>query len=72
MENFKNIETRLNNAINKVDQALKDFNEGKRKDVDNWNKFHDLRYRLEERRKDNLSNFYDWHWEKYGFNLYSM
>ena len=37
---------------------------------EDWNKWHDLETRLEDRWKDNASNFYDWHWNKYGFNSY--
>lgn len=39
-------------------------------EVNDWNKWHDLEDRLTDRLKDNASNFYDWHWNKYGFNVY--
>jgi len=37
----------------------------------NWNNWHDLQYRLEDRLRDNWSAYHDWHWNKFGFNAYN-
>lgn len=32
-----------------------------------WNNWHDLQYRLENRLKDNYSEYCDWHFQKFGW-----
>ncbi|MEI7425149.1 MAG: hypothetical protein WCK10_03460 [Candidatus Staskawiczbacteria bacterium] len=36
----------------------------------NWNDYHDLETRLENRLWDNWSAFKEWHWDNFGFNTY--
>ena len=37
-----------------------------------WNLWHDLQYRLENRMWDNWSEYKDWHWDTYQFNTYNV
>jgi len=61
---------KLKTAIEKVKAELIKFSEGKRKDVDNWNNFHDLEDRLTDRLKDNYYESQSNNFEKYGFAIY--
>ena len=77
VQEFKAIETRLNNAIKKVQDKLKWFeimannnHQGVKVNFNDWNKWHDLEDRLTDRLKDNYSNYKAWHWNEYQFNAY--
>ena len=67
MKNFKNKETKLHSAIEKVNDALFKFSNGSRLDVENWNNYHDLHDRLVDRLKDNLFDYQTYLFEKNGF-----
>ena len=64
-------EKQLFAALKRVKQILKEHSEGKRS-PDDWNKTHDLQYRIESRIWQNQSNYYDWHFKTYQFNSYSI
>lgn len=74
-QKFLDKQTRLNNALNKVNAKLQYFNEVSQTganlpEFENWNKWHDLHDRLKDRLQDNYNNFKNWHWEQYRFNTY--
>ena len=67
---FKQKEQRIKKAIKKVKTELNNFATGNRKDVENWNNYHDLVDRLNDRLWQNWSEYKDWHWNNFGFNVY--
>jgi len=78
---FKIKEVQINKALEKVKNKLQQFTDEAAKipdkwtDADrehfkDWNLFHDLQYRLEQRLWHNWSSFKDWHWDNFGFNTY--
>lgn len=54
MENFVHIEKSLLKALNKCHTKLNQFKNGEVNDLENWNKWHDLNVRIEERIKENI------------------
>lgn len=83
LEDFQREEALLNKAIERVKLRLKELEDysnsfvGVRYESDeykertkNWNNYHDLQYRLEERLWLNWSAYKDWHWDNFGFNTY--
>lgn len=81
MQQYKDKETRLNKAIERVQNKLTQYSQEAEKikgnwssedqqRLKNWNDWHDLQYRLEDRLKDNWSSYKEWHWEKFQFNTY--
>lgn len=69
---YKTKETNLNKAIAKVQIMLKDFSEGKRTDVENWNKCHDLEDRLTDRLKDNYFESQEGNFINNGIAIYKI
>lgn len=78
-EYFTHKETILNIALLKVKGKLEWFNqesakiEGSTVDIPafkNWNNWHDLQYRIEQRLWANWSEFKDYNWDKNQFNTY--
>ena len=69
---FKDKETRLQNAINKVRAKLESFHTLPPTDpqLNKWNDWHDLEDRLNDRLIDNWKAYKTWHWETYNFNTY--
>ena len=67
---FKKKESQLKRAKDRTQKILRDFSKGKRTDEENWNLVHDLEYRIDDRIWNNWSEFKDWHWDNYGFNVY--
>ncbi len=84
MKKYADKQDRINRAIQRVKKHLEylankyhgkkwDFDTitGKeKKEVDQWNDWHDLESRLKHRLKDNWSNYQDWHWDQYGWCAY--
>jgi len=69
-EQFKAKETKLNKALKRVQDRLAFYLQTKDQDHPDWNDWHDLEERITQRLWDNWSAFKDWHWEKFGFNVY--
>jgi hypothetical protein len=73
---FKEKENSLNRAISKVQSKLEYLSKNYQKmplnEVEKWNNWHDLEDRLTDRKKENLSNFYEWHFLTFGYNVYSI
>jgi len=78
---FVAIETRLNNAIAKVQARLAVLSsrtelsieqQQQHPDHKHWNDLHDLEDRLNNRLWDNWSASKDAHWDAHGFNSYSF
>lgn len=62
--------TKQNNlykALAKVREILIHFKNGLRQDVENWNKYHDLEYRIEGRIKDNYCDYCSYFFDKNGW-----
>jgi len=79
IEEFKNFQVKeksLNMAILRVQNKLKYFSKNYQKmplnQVEMWNNWHDLEDRLQDRKKENLSNFYEWHFLTFGYNVYTL
>ena len=82
MQKLKKKETRLNAALQKVQNHLKYLSDkygGKPlsertgeelKEVEQWNNWHDLEERLTRRIKKNWSEYHSWHFEKFGWTAY--
>lgn len=68
---FRDKESILLNAIYRTDKILKECLTNVRP-LELSNYVHDLRYRLENRLKDLHGKYYDWHFDKYGFNSYDV
>ena len=73
---FKEKENSLNRAIAKVQSKLEYLSKNWQKmpsnEVKIWNNWHDLEDRLSDRKKENLSNFHEWHFITFGYNVYSI
>ena len=72
MENFVHIEKSLLKALNKCHTKLNQFKNGEVIDLENWNKWHDLNDKIEERIKENIKNYHSWHFDQYGWNAYNF
>ena len=71
LEYFLRKQVKINNAVERVNKILIEFTEGKR-DPERWNEVHDLKDRLIDRLYNNWSDYKDWHYAKYEFNVYSV
>lgn len=69
LQYFENKQNAINAAIERVAGKLGDFANGLIP-PDNWNNWHDLHDRLQNRLLDNWKEYKSWHWDKYGFNAY--
>lgn len=77
---FKQKEDNLNRAIEKVKAKLlfydqqsakiKGFSDQDRLFFRDWNNWHDLEDRLNNRLWENWSEWKEWHWNKFAFNYY--
>lgn len=78
---FKDKELRLQRSLNIVKERLQAFqneadkiqgswSDSDRMKLKDWNKWHDLQYRIEDRIYQNYSDYKDWHWDTFGFNTY--
>lgn len=68
---FKDKETRLNLALQRVQNRLKFYaDNASTNEFKDWNNWHDLEQRIKERLFDNWSSFKDWHFQQFGFNTY--
>lgn len=76
MIDFKQKENSLNLAIERVDRKLNYLKDNWQnmppEEVNKWNNYHDLKDRLIDRKVKNLSDFYEWHFNEFGFNVYSL
>lgn len=70
LNTFKDKETRLNLALTRVQNSLKHYAENSGQRFDDWNNWHDLEDRINERLWQNWSNYKDWHFETFQFNTY--
>lgn len=81
MQQFIIKEALIKKAIERVENKLAQYNQEAAKIKGNWsnedqqkfkdwNNWHDLQYRLEQRLWENWSNYKDWHYKKYDFNTY--
>jgi hypothetical protein len=70
LQKFIDKETAINKAIERVNNKLQYFNETPDLPHLDWNKWHDLHDRLQDRLIDNWSNFKEWHFIKFNFNTY--
>jgi len=56
-----------------MDKSGTFYTDGQREAIlGKWNDWHDLKYRLEDRLRDNWSAFCDWHFDEFGFNAYNL
>lgn len=73
---FKEKESKIDKAIlrvqNKLNELKNNWQNMKPEEVERWNHWHDLEYRLQDRKASNLSNFYEWHFSTFGYNVYSL
>jgi GTPase Era involved in 16S rRNA processing len=73
LDKFKKKQKALFQALNKVDEIEKrmliQLNSKVEMKID-FNCIYDLKYRIEDRIKEIQSNFYDWHFDTQGFNVY--
>ena len=58
---------RLRAAIDRVNTQLSRFKDGLCSDVDNWDKFHDLKDRLQDKLAENYSEYQGKHFESFGW-----
>lgn len=77
MQSFKAKELSIIKATEKVDALLLKCAEiskhnSKDKRIEYWNHLHDIKDRLKDRYYANYSNYKEWHWNKYGYNVYSL
>lgn len=58
--------------INVYETLSEEQREEKRKFSDSlpWNYYTDRKFDLEDTLREIQRDYYDWHWEKYGFNAY--
>lgn len=65
---FQAKERQLKVALFKVKDRL--FKATQENPLPNWNRWHDLQDRLEDRLKAHWDLYYDWHWSTQGWNAY--
>ena len=70
LQNFIDKQTAINKAIDHVNNKLQYFKDTPNIDHKDWNKWHDLHDRLQDRLVDNWSNFKEWHFNTFQFNTY--
>jgi len=66
---FKAKETSLKLALERVQLLLETYKSNPPQG-DNWNLTHDLEYRIINRINDNLSDYFSWKWDNFGYNIY--
>jgi len=68
-DNFIKKQSQLNAALERVKNRLKFYAENTKGNCDfpDWNNWHDLQDRIEDRLKNNYVNFLSWHFEKFQF-----
>ena len=68
-EKFIKKQTQLNKALDKVKARLTFYSENTTGNCDfpDWNNWHDLQDRIEDRLKNNYVNFLSWHFEEFQF-----
>ena len=71
-QRFLETQERLNIALEKVKAKLTAYSQTPNEPHEDWNNWHDLQYRLENRLHDNYCEFTTWHWDTYGYNVYSV
>ncbi len=73
-KDFLENERKLKSALSRVKRKLNYFSDNREtlteKDRENWNNWHDLENRLEDRIFQNWSDYKEWHFEENGFNVY--
>lgn len=67
MEKYIIKQDRLNKALSRIDKQLNAFRTGERTDTENWNKYHDLRYRIESRLLQNYRDYLEYQFLTFGF-----
>ena len=70
MKQYIDKQNRLQSAVDKVVNKLQEFKSNPDKAPDNWNDWHDLHDRLNNRLVDNWKAYKNWHWETFQFNAY--
>jgi hypothetical protein len=70
LQTFIDKQTAINKAIERVNNKLQYFNENPYLQHSDWNKWHYLHDRLQDRLVDNWSNFKEWHFNTFNFNTY--
>jgi len=71
LQYFQYKESLLNIALDKIKAKLQYFNDNKdNQEFKEWNNWHDLQYRIEQRLWANWSEYKDWHWKTFDFNSY--
>lgn len=70
LQSFIDKQTAINKAIERVNNKLQYFNDNPQCENQDWNKWHDLHDRLQDRLIDNWIAFKDWHFITFGFNTY--
>jgi hypothetical protein len=57
----------LNVAVDRVKARLTYYSQNSSNRYEDWNQWHDLQYRIENRLRENYSNYLSWHFNEYGF-----
>lgn len=71
LQHFQDKEKSLQNALLRVKKKLENLKNNWQNmptnEVEKWNNWHDLEYRLQNRLKENYLNYQNWHFQKYDF-----
>lgn len=71
LQHFQDKEKSLQNALLRVKKKLENLKNNWQNmptnEVEKWNNWHDLEYRLQNRLKENYFNYQNWHFQKYDF-----
>jgi len=70
MNRYIDKQNRLQSAVDKVVNKLHEFKNNPAQAPENWNSWHDLHDRLNNRLIDNWKAYKSWHWDTYHFNAY--
>ncbi len=69
---IKKVQAHLLYLKNKYEDRHSVLTPEQKKEVDQWNDWHDLEWRLEARQAENFGNYQTWHFEEYGFAVYNL
>ena len=57
----------LNAALDRVKARLTYYSQNSSNRYEDWNQWHDLQDRIENRLQENYSKYLSWHFNEYGF-----
>lgn len=66
------VKARLEHYKNESEKILGNWSDADRERFKDWNNWHDLQYRLEQRLWDNYCNYQSYCFEKHGISVYNF